>query len=80
MTYRCPSCGQPFDAADGFCETCGSPLAPAAVSPGAEAGVLECPVWSADDSAAPAAVSASAQAAPMPRVEPVRRMVVMAPD
>ena len=35
MTYRCPSCGQPFDAADGFCEACGSPLVPAAVSPGA---------------------------------------------
>ena len=58
MTYHCPSCGQPFDAADGFCETCGSPLAPAAVSPGAEAGLLECPVCSADGSAAPAEVSA----------------------
>ena len=34
MTYRCPSCGQPFDAADGFCEACGfAALAPAAVSP-----------------------------------------------
>jgi len=58
VTYRCPSCGQPFDAADGFCEACGVPLVPAAVSPGAEAGVLECLVCSADDSAAPAGVSA----------------------
>jgi hypothetical protein len=58
MTYRCPSCGQPFDAADGFCEACGLALVPAAVSPGAEAGVLECLVCSADGSAAPAGVSA----------------------
>lgn len=58
MSYRCPSCGEPFDAADGFCEACGSPLVPAAVSPSAEGGALECPVCTADGSAAPAGVSA----------------------
>lgn len=58
MTYRCPSCGQPFDAADGLCEACGTPVAPAAVSSDAAGVVLECPVCSADSSAAPAGVSA----------------------
>jgi serine/threonine protein phosphatase PrpC len=58
MTYHCPSCGQPFDPADGFCEVCGTPVVPAAVSSDADGGVLECPVCSADISAAPARISA----------------------
>jgi serine/threonine protein phosphatase PrpC len=58
MTYSCPSCGQPFDEADGFCETCGTPVAPAAVSSGATTAAPECPVCSADSSAEPARISA----------------------
>src|ERR1051325_7372104 len=58
MTYRCPSCGQPFDEVDGFCETCGTPVAPAAVSSDMTGAALECPVCSADSSAEPARISA----------------------
>ncbi len=58
MTYSCPSCGQPFEEADGFCEACGTPVAPAAISSDADAAVQECPVCSADSSAAPARISA----------------------
>src|SRR5215469_6127785 len=57
MTYPCPSCGQPFEVADGFCEACGAPVVPAAVSPSADGRVLECPVCSADSSAPPAGIS-----------------------
>src|SRR5215475_10377746 len=57
MTYSCPSCGQPFDEADGFCETCGSPVAPAAVSSDASTEALECPVCSADSSAEHSGIS-----------------------
>jgi serine/threonine protein phosphatase PrpC len=57
MTSRCPSCGEPVDAADGFCEACGAPLASAAVSSGAD-GPLECPVCSADGAPAPAGITA----------------------
>ncbi len=27
MTHHCPSCGQPSEETDGFCETCGTPVA-----------------------------------------------------
>ena len=58
MTYHCPSCGQPFDPADGFCEACGAPVVPAAVSSDTDGSVLECPVCSADSSVEPASISA----------------------
>jgi len=58
MTYHCPSCGQPFDPADGFCEACGAPVVPAAVSSDTGGSAPECPVCSADSSAAPARISA----------------------
>jgi serine/threonine protein phosphatase PrpC len=58
MTYHCPSCGQPFDPGDGFCEACGTPVVPAAVSSDADRGLLECPVCSADSSAEPTRISA----------------------
>jgi serine/threonine protein phosphatase PrpC len=56
-SYHCPSCGQPFDVADGFCEACGAPVVPAAVSPAAGDGLQECPVCSADGSAPAAGIS-----------------------
>jgi serine/threonine protein phosphatase PrpC len=50
MTYRCPSCGEPVDYTDGFCEACGSRVASPAVSSGGDAGVPECPACEADGS------------------------------
>ena len=39
----CPSCGQPVDAGDGFCESCGTELSPPVVSTGAPGYAAECP-------------------------------------
>lgn len=58
MTNRCSSCGEPVDAADGFCEACGSQVAAAAVSSGADGGVPRCPACSADPAVSQAPVSA----------------------
>ena len=58
MTNRCSSCGAPVDAADGFCEACGSQVAAAAVSSGADGSVPRCPDCSADSTARPAQISA----------------------
>jgi serine/threonine protein phosphatase PrpC len=58
MNFRCSSCGEPVDAADGFCEACGSQVGGAAVSTGADAAAPQCPVCSADSSAPPARISA----------------------
>lgn len=44
----CPSCGEPVDSRDSFCEACGTELAPAVVSAGAPGYVPACPVCSAD--------------------------------
>jgi serine/threonine protein phosphatase PrpC len=54
----CPLCGAPVGAADSFCESCGTELAPPVVSaapPGYEA---ECPVCSVDPEAPPGAITA----------------------
>jgi serine/threonine protein phosphatase PrpC len=56
MTYRCPTCGEPVDFTDGFCEACGSRVASSAVSSGGDGDVPECPVCEADG--APSAVTA----------------------
>jgi serine/threonine protein phosphatase PrpC len=53
----CPSCGEPVGAGDGFCEACGTELAPPAVSAGSPGYSPECPVCSVDPSAPPAAIS-----------------------
>jgi serine/threonine protein phosphatase PrpC len=58
MTIRCSSCGEPADAADGFCEACGSQVGAAAVSSGANGAAPQCPVCAADPAAPPARVSA----------------------
>jgi serine/threonine protein phosphatase PrpC len=57
MTAVCQNCGEPVGEADGFCEGCGTELAPAVDSAG-DAGPLECPVCSADASAPPAVIGA----------------------
>jgi serine/threonine protein phosphatase PrpC len=46
----CPSCGQPIDSGDAFCEACGTELAPALVSTGAPDFTPSCPVCSVDPS------------------------------
>jgi serine/threonine protein phosphatase PrpC len=46
----CPSCGQPTDSGDAFCESCGMELAPAVVSTGTPGFVPSCPVCSVDPS------------------------------
>ena len=56
----CPLCGAPVGAADSFCESCGTELAPPIVSgtpPGYEA---ECPVCSVDPEVPPGAIAALA--------------------
>jgi serine/threonine protein phosphatase PrpC len=58
MNFRCSSCGEPVDVADGFCEACGSQVGSAAVSSGADVTAPRCPVCSADSAASPARVSA----------------------
>lgn len=52
MTEPCPACGEPIGPDDGFCEVCGTELAPAAVSSGAAGGALACPVCAAEGRAA----------------------------
>ncbi len=54
----CPACGEPVDAGDGFCESCGTELSPPVVSIGAPGYVPECPVCSVDPSAAPGGITA----------------------
>ena len=54
----CPSCGEPVDSRDSFCEACGKELAPAVVSAGATGYVPACPVCSADPAVPPATISA----------------------
>jgi len=46
----CPSCGQPTESGDAFCEACGTELAPALVSTGAPDFTPACPVCSVDPS------------------------------
>lgn len=54
----CPTCGQPVDVWDGFCEACGKELAPPVVSDGQPGYVPQCPVCAADPDAPPAAITA----------------------
>jgi serine/threonine protein phosphatase PrpC len=54
----CPACGAPVDAADSFCESCGTELAPPVVSTPPSGYTPECPVCSVDPAAPPAAISA----------------------
>ncbi|MGH3189975.1 MAG: VWA domain-containing protein [Streptosporangiaceae bacterium] len=54
----CPSCGQPVDAGDGFCEACGTELSPPVVSTGAPGYMPECPVCSVDPSSPPVGIIA----------------------
>jgi serine/threonine protein phosphatase PrpC len=49
-TVACPSCGQPTESGDAFCEVCGTELAPALVSTGAAGFTPACPVCSVDSS------------------------------
>lgn len=56
MTAACRNCGEPVGAADGFCEACGTELAPAVDSAGASS--VECPVCAADESVPPPAITA----------------------
>lgn len=46
----CPSCGQPTDSGDAFCESCGTELAPAVASTATPGFVPSCPVCSVDPS------------------------------
>jgi serine/threonine protein phosphatase PrpC len=58
VTASCPSCGAPVEAADSFCESCGTELAPPAVSTPPAGYTAECPVCSVDPAAPPATISA----------------------
>jgi serine/threonine protein phosphatase PrpC len=55
----CPSCGEPIEESDSFCEACGAELAPAAISADTPGFSLACPVCSVDPS-----VSSSAGISP----------------
>lgn len=54
----CPTCGQPVGVWDGFCEACGTELAPPVVSAGQPGYVPQCPVCAADPDVPPPAVTA----------------------
>jgi serine/threonine protein phosphatase PrpC len=55
----CPSCGEPIEETDSFCEACGAEFAPAAISADTPGFSLACPVCSVDPS-----VSSSAGISP----------------
>ena len=46
----CPSCGEPIEVGDSFCEACGTELARPAISAGAPGFAPTCPVCSVDPS------------------------------
>jgi serine/threonine protein phosphatase PrpC len=48
---ECPSCGEPVGVWDGFCEACGTELAPPVVSAGTPGHLAECPVCASDPDA-----------------------------
>ena len=54
----CPVCGAPVGAADSFCESCGTELAPPMVSEAPPGYAAECPVCSVDPEAPPGGVTA----------------------
>ena len=54
----CPSCGAPVGAADSFCESCGTELAPPMVSAAPPEYEAECAVCSVDPEAPPGAITA----------------------
>ena len=54
----CPTCGGTAGAADSFCESCGTELAPPVSSAGPPGYTGQCPVCSLDDSAEPGPISA----------------------
>jgi serine/threonine protein phosphatase PrpC len=54
----CPACGGTANAADSFCESCGTELAPPLSSTGPPGYTAQCPVCSLDESAPPGAISA----------------------
>src|SRR5260370_14331032 len=54
----CPACGSQAGAADSFCESCGTELAPPVSSAGPPGYSAQCPVCSLDESAAPGVISA----------------------
>jgi serine/threonine protein phosphatase PrpC len=54
----CPTCGGTANAADSFCESCGTELAPPLSSVGPPGYTAQCPVCSLDESAPPGAISA----------------------
>ena len=54
----CPACGSQVGAADSFCESCGTELAPPVSSAGPPGYTTLCPVCSLDESAPPGAISA----------------------
>ncbi|HEY6297462.1 MAG TPA: protein phosphatase 2C domain-containing protein, partial [Streptosporangiaceae bacterium] len=56
-TDTCPTCGEPVGAADSFCESCGTELAPAVVSTASPGYTPECPVCSVDPSITPGPIS-----------------------
>ncbi|HEY6315785.1 MAG TPA: PP2C family serine/threonine-protein phosphatase [Streptosporangiaceae bacterium] len=54
----CPSCGEPIEIGDSFCEACGTELAPPAISADAPGFSPACPVCSVDPSVpAPAGIN-----------------------
>jgi serine/threonine protein phosphatase PrpC len=54
----CPSCGEPIEIRDSFCEACGTELAPPAISADASGLTPACPVCSVDPSVpAPTGIS-----------------------
>ena len=58
MTAICRNCGEPVGENDGFCEACGTELAPAVDSAGDGRALPECPVCSADESMPTPAITA----------------------
>jgi len=54
----CPRCGGRASAADSFCESCGTELAPPVSSAGPPGYSAQCPVCSLDESASPGPISA----------------------
>ena len=53
----CPTCGGTINAADSFCESCGTELAPPVSSADPPGYTAQCPVCSLDESAPPGSIS-----------------------
>jgi serine/threonine protein phosphatase PrpC len=53
----CPSCGEPVDTADSYCESCGTELSPPIASTAPPGYTVECPVCSVDPASPPSTIT-----------------------